>query len=435
MNISGFEKIICIDKFEYQNNIDKHESCSFAAFMKEQDMECAMSMVDKDIEFSDDSFKFIGHVTDVEVSNDISGLYIEVKTIGKTYLYDQDRYSRVFQQSDKNISDILSHMKSMSDIEVQVKDEPVIENIIFQNNETEWKFIRKLVNRFGLHIFGQEKPFIGKYGSTQIEIQEDQLIDYKINASHKQSFMTCRIDTSIDMGSQVTFSDKQYYVASKKYILEKEKYYYEYKLFEIQDDTEIQKQEINSYLYAKVTDNNDPDNMGRLQVIFENDDIEDCMKDSPVWINRLDIYASKGLGPVYIPKVDDIVRVHLYDGESVIVGCVRTEAYNAPYDKSDDKYFLIDEDVFFQYGEGKITLQNKDNTVELSDEEIIIRAGDKASILTTKDRVLVQKDKSAIEITSDINMSSGKMIVETKGEVSIKGTDVNIKGKSGVNIN
>lgn len=435
MKISGFEKVISIEKFEYLNCVDSHVLCSFSAWIKEDDIESALGMVDSDIDFEDDSFKFTGHVTDVAVSNDISGAYIEVKTIGKTHSCDHDRYTRIFQQGDKTISDILSNMKSMSDIEFQGKEDPVIESIIFQDNETEWVFIKRLVNRFGLHIFSQEKAFIGNYGSGQTEIEEEKLIDYRINVSSQASYMFCRTDASLEMGSQVKYSGKQYYVGSKKYVLEKEKYYFEYVLYEIKDGTEMKEESIDAYLYAKVTDNDDPDKKGRLQVSFENESIEDCMKDSPIWIDRLDMYASRGLGPVFIPQVDDTVRVHLHNGDSKIVGCVRTDAYGSPYESHDNKYLLLDNDTFIQYGDGKITVHDKDNQVEVSGEEILITSGDKVAVSATKDRVLIQKDEAAIEITSDINASGGKIIVEAKGDASITGTNVNIKGKSGVNVN
>ncbi len=435
MKISGFEKIVSIESFEYLNLMDSHVSCSFSACIKEDDVNSAFGMVDSDIDFEDDNFKFTGHVTDVSVSNDISGVYIDVKTIGKTYLYDQDRYSRVFQQGDKTVSGILSHMKGMSDTDFQGKEDPVVESIVFQNNETEWEFVKRLVNRFGFHIFSQEKICIGKYGNDQAEVNEEKLIDYKIKVNTKGTHIKCRMDVSFEMGCQIKYSGKQYYVASKKYLLEKGKYYFEYELYEIKDDTEIQEESENVYLYAKVTDNNDPDKMGRLQVDFENESIEDCMKDSPIWIDRMDFYASHGLGLVCIPQKDDIVRVHLYHGDSKIVGCVRTEKYCDPYENCNDKYLLLDEEIFVHYSDGKILIHDKDNQVKISDEEISITVGDKVVISAANDKILIQRDKAAIEITSDINSSGGNYVVEAEGDASITGTNVNIKGKSGVSVN
>lgn len=435
MTISGFENIICIEKFEYMSCIDRHDVCSFSACVKSEDVEAMLAKLDTDVDYEDNDFKFTGHITNISVSNDISGMYIEVESIGKTYLYDQDRYSRVFQQGDKAISDILSNMKSMSDVAFQNAEDPTIESIIFQDGMTEWDFMVQLVNRYGMHIFPHEKAFIARYGSNQMEVKDEQLIDYRIYSKKQKTCMICKIDFSIDLGSQVKYSDKLYYVEEKKYFLDKEKYYFEYVLDEIIGEVTVEPDIINTYLYAKVTDNNDPDKKGRLQVNFENEVIEDCMKDSPIWIDRIDLYASKGLGPVYIPKIDDMVMVHLFKGDTKIVGCIRTEAYGKPYENCDDKYLLIDEDVYIQYEDGKISLHNKKNVVDVSGEEITISSGEKISVSLSNDKVLIRNDKAAIEITADVNVSSNKMVVEAKGDASITGTNVNIKGKNGVSVN
>lgn len=435
MKISGFEKIISLESFEYLSCTDAHEVCSFTAWVREDDMNDALGKLNSDIDFENDSFKFTGHVTDIAVSRDISGAFIEVKTIGKTYKCAQERYSRVFQQSDKTISDILSHMKSMSDIEYQESDDPVIEKVIFQNDESEWSFIINLINSYGFHVYSGEKVFIGKCGKEQSEISEDQLISYKMIVCPQGAILKCRTEISIEMGKRVKYSDKEYYVASKRYILDKEKYYYEYVLYENNESASLKPNLVNAILYAKVTDNDDPEKKGRLQVDFENGNIEDCMKDSPIWIERIDTYASKGFGPIYIPRVDDVVRVQLYNDDCKVIGCVRTDSYGSPYDNCCNDYLLLADDVYIMFADGKITIHNKDNQVEISEEEILITSFEKSIISASKDKVVIQKDKAAIEITADVNTSSGKFIVEAKGDASISGTNVNIKGKSGVSIN
>lgn len=435
MVISGFEKIISIDKFEYLSSIDRHAVCSFSASIRAEGAEAALKMAGRDIRFEDDSFKFTGQVDEVAVYNDISGVFIDVKAVGKTSLCDKDKHRRVFQQGDKTVSDVLSYLRSMSDIVFRCSEDPKIESILYQNDETDWKFFVRLINRFGIHIFPQEKTFIGKYGPNQTELKKESLIDYKIIAGSNKSTLACRTDRALDLGCRVNFSGKQYYVGSKKYVLERAKYYYDYVLYEIKADAAAEESSVNAYLYAKVTDNDDPDKKGRLKVNFENDNTEDCMKDSPVWIDRLDMYASKGFGPVFIPQIGDTVRVHLYNGDSKIVGCVRTDAYGSPYESCDHKYLLLDEDTFIRYGDGKITIRRKENIVEVLGEEILIASGDSTAVSASSDKLLIQTDKAAIEITSDINASGGGFIIEAGGEASISGSSVNIKGNSGVCIN
>ena len=59
-------------------------------------------------------------------------------------------------------------------------------------------------------------------------------------------------------------------------VLEKEKYYFEYILNEINEDEINEPDNTNVYLEAIVTDNNDPDKKGRLQVGFETENIQEA---------------------------------------------------------------------------------------------------------------------------------------------------------------
>ena len=454
MKISGFDKIIIsVERFEYQSCVDRHETCFFSAWIKKEDADAARGMAGKDVDFEDEEnhFKFTGHVTDVATSKDISGVRIEVNSVGKSYLYDQDKVSRVFQNGEKKLSDILSELKSMSDVDYQCKEDPVIKSVLFQDNETDWSFFVRLVNRFGYRLFPQEKTFVASYDDQgKTDLKEEDLIDFKLTTGEKSSSMVCSVAQSLNLGCRVTYSGKEYYAVSKKYVLEHERYYFEYELREVTKDSEVKPDPTNVHLYAKVTDNKDPEQKGRLRVSFENKDFQDCCdkesrpivadsckKDKQVWIDRMDAYAHEGLGPIYIPLVGDVVRVHLYRGDARVVGCVRTGAYGAPYkeDKCNDKYLLLDKDVYVQFSEGKITVCNKENQAQISEEEIFIKSGDKAVVSVTKDKIVIQRDRAEIKLTSDIQASGQKFTVQANGNASIKGSKVKINGTSGVSLN
>ena len=434
MEISGFENIISIYNFEYCAAVDSHENCEFSCFVKEEDIDSLIGLVDSDISFQDNEFKFSGHVTDIAYSKDISGCFVEVKTVGKTYVFDKDKKYRVFQNKEKTVSDILSFMESISDVNVLDDSDIILEDILFQNNETDWEFVLRICKSIGVHFFTGEKNYIGKSGTNTKNIEEIDCIDYKVSASIYAGKLYCRLKDSLFLGDKVSFGEKQYVIENKKYRFEKEQYYYEYILREIGEKT-VTKETNSVYVNAIVTDNNDPDKKGRLQVNFENDYIQDCMKDNPVWIERLDLYASKGLGTVFIPNVDDKVRIHIYEGKAYVIGCVRDEAYAEQYQDSCNKYLILSDKIYFEYKEDVLTLFNKDNKIEITEDSISIMVGEKSSVVSEKDRVCISVDKSSVEIASDISMKTNKVISEAKSDASITATNVNIKGKSGVSIN
>lgn len=434
MKISGFENIISINKFEYCAAVDTHEYCVFSCFVKDRDIDTFVGLIDGDISFEDDGFDFSAHVTDISYSKDVSGCLVEVKSIGQTYLFDKDKKNRIFQNEAKTLSDILSFLESMSGVSVSGDSDIAYADIIYQDNETDWEFTRRLCNSDGIHIFPGKKTFLGKTGNNTKEIDEADCIDYKLTVSSVCGHLYCRLKFNLSLGDKVSFSGTEYIVKGKKYSFEKEQYYYDYSLDEIVDES-IVRETKSAYLDAVVTNNNDPDKKGRLQVAFETGEIEDCMKDKPVWIERLDLYASKGLGPVFIPNVGDKVRIHIYDGKAYVIGCIRNEAYGNPYQDSNNKYLILSDNIYFEYKEGTITLFNADNKIEVTEKGISIVVGEKSLISCEKNKICVSVDKSATEIASDINMTAGNVVVEAKSEASITATSVNIKGKSGVSIN
>ena len=95
MKVSGFENIISIEQFEYVCNVNEHEKCCFNCYAKEQDAEALLDLVDSDCTYEDEEFFFLGHISEVVISKDISGSRVDVVSVGKTYIYDVDSHYRV----------------------------------------------------------------------------------------------------------------------------------------------------------------------------------------------------------------------------------------------------------------------------------------------------------------------------------------------------
>lgn len=435
MKISGFENVISIEQFEYCNKVSEHEMCRFICYAREKDVDSLLKLCDSDCKIEDDLFSFEGHITDVSLSKDISGNRLEVSVIGKTYLLDEEPHSRIFQNPEKTLSDILSCVGSMSDIKHMGQQDKVIEGIVIQDNISDWNFLKNLAHILGEKIFCGDSIFISTNGTENIELTEEECIDYKLNVGRKVSSLSCRLNKSLSMGSVLDFNGKTFILVCKKYVLDEGQYYFEYELDEeqvIECNPTITNAKI---LEAIVKDNNDPDKKGKIQVSFSSETMEDCMEENAAWIERECFYASKSYGAVFIPTIDDKVLVRVINGKAYIIGSLRTEAFNEAYQSQENKYIILDDKVFIEYKEGSIAVTNKENNISLSDKQVSIKLGDKTQMLIESGRASVQIDKTTIEITGDISGSSGKFVIEAKNEASISATSVNIKGKSGVSIN
>ena len=434
MKISGFENIIAIEEFEYINKVNEHERCTFVCYVKEKDIDTLVNLVGSDCEYENEQFYFLGHIVEVIVSKDISGVRIEVNAIGKTHLYDIDKHYRIFQSSDKTLSDILSKLESMSEVKHMTEQEEPIQEILIQENLSDWEFAVYLAKTCGEYIFPGDKTFIGNHNSNELTLVEKDLIDYKYISNINSMELVCRINKNINLGDTVIYSEKKFYVSQKRYILEQEQYYYEYYLLEIK---EYNRSKIcnNAFLEAIVKDNNDPDRLGRIKVSFENEGVEDCMEEDAVWIERECFYSSKGFGAVFIPAIRDKVIVKISDGKGIVLGSLRTEPYDEVFQNQDSKYILIDKDTFLEYTNGSLSIVNKDMKINLLDKKITLNIGDNTGLVIDSESMNIQINKSVLDFSNDWKLSTNNYILETKRDTSMLSNNINIKGKSGVNIN
>ena len=434
MKISGFENIIAIEEFEYITKVNEHERCNFVCYVKEKDVETLVDLVGSDCEYKNELFCFLGHIVKVMLSKDISGVRLEVNAIGNTYLYDMDKHYRIFQSSDKTLSDILSKLESMSEVKHKTEQEETIQEILIQENLSDWEFAVYLAKTCGEYIFPSDKTFIGRHNSSEFTLVEKDLIDYKYISSINGIELVCRINKNINLGDIVIYSGKKLFVSQKKYILEQEQYYYEYYLLEIKEHN---KSKIcnHAFLEAIVKDNNDPDRLGRIKVSFENEDVEDCMEEDAVWIERECFYSNKGFGAVFIPAIQDKVIVKISDGKGIVLGSLRTEPYDEVFQNQDSKYILIDKDTFFEYTNGSLSIVNKDMKINLLDKKITLNIGDNTGLVIDSESMNIQINKSLLDFSNDWKLSTNNYILEAKRDTSMLSNNINIKGKSGVNIN
>lgn len=435
MKISGFDNMICLEKFEYCSKVDEHEMCQFVCYVREKDIDSFLNLNDSDCTVEDDEFSFAGHIKEIALSKDISGNCLEVTLIGKSYLYDEDVHNRIFQDPEKTISDILSKSGSMSDVNYAGKQDKPINEVIIQKDCTDWVFIKYLANLVGEKVFAGEKIVIAAETSEKISLSEEDCIDYKYCIGGKGARVYCRLSKNYSLGSIVSFYNKEFLLCGKKYLLDAGQFYFEYVLYE-KKENDCKILVVNDELLeAVVSDNNDPDNMGKVKVTFSSDTMEDCMENDAIWIEQESFYSTKSFGTVFIPAVDDKVLVSVKNGKPYVFGSLRTESFNEAYQSQNNKCIILDDNVFIEYNDGSFVITNKDNSVSLSDKQVSVKIGDKSQMIVESGKANIQIDKTNVEITGDISGTAGKILIEAKNEASISATNINIKGKSGVSIN
>lgn len=100
---------------------------------------------------------FFGTVVQINLENEAD--YSEIIIIAKTLSEQTDRKKRyrTFQDTTKTISQVLEQVLAPYGIKGAVKEDFAIEAMLYQNNETDWEFLKRIANLYGQYIFADSK--------------------------------------------------------------------------------------------------------------------------------------------------------------------------------------------------------------------------------------------------------------------------------------
>ena len=121
---------------------------------------------------------FFGTVVQINLENEAD--YSEIIIIAKTLSEQTDRKKRyrTFQDTTKTISQVLEQVLAPYGIKGAVKEDFAIEAMLYQNNETDWEFLKRIANLYGQYIFADSKTdvmriAIGTYPFTRKKLDNE----------------------------------------------------------------------------------------------------------------------------------------------------------------------------------------------------------------------------------------------------------------------
>ena len=100
---------------------------------------------------------FFGTAVQINLENeaDYSEIIITAKTLSEQT--DRKKRYRTFQDTTKTISQVLEQVLAPYGIKGAVKEDFVIEAMLYQNGETDWEFLKRVANLYGQYIFADSK--------------------------------------------------------------------------------------------------------------------------------------------------------------------------------------------------------------------------------------------------------------------------------------
>jgi len=172
-----------------------------------------------------------------------------------------------------------------------------------------------------------------------------------------------------------------------------------------------------------VTNNKDPDKLGRVKVRFPW--LSDT--DESWWARVASPMAGKDRGVFFLPEVDDEVLVLFEHGDPrfpYVIGALWNGS-TPPFLTNDDG--KNDKRVIRSRSGHTITLNDKDGEETI---EIVDKTGDNSVVISSKDNKLTISASSDISITS----ANGKVSLSGKGIELTSEADIKLKASGGMNL-
>jgi uncharacterized protein involved in type VI secretion and phage assembly len=214
-------------------------------------------------------------------------------------------------------------------------------------------------------------------------------------------------------------------------------------LAELLDRNELTPSDASGRIYGVavgvVTDNKDPDSLGRVKVKLPwlPDDTESA------WARVVTFNAGKDRGAVFLPEVDDEVLIAFEHGDvrfPYVLGALHNGKDTAPFTNDDGKN---DKRIFKSRSGMTLTFDDKSGSekLELADkdakESIAIDMANKKVTLTSSGDLELKADQGTLKITAQkLSIeTTGASEVKATGTLDLQGQTVNVKGSPSVNIN
>lgn len=220
------------------------------------------------------------------------------------------------------------------------------------------------------------------------------------------------------------------------------------------DDGQRDRSRIYGVAVGVVTNNQDPDAMGRVKVKLPSISGEDESN----WARIVTFMAGKEMGAFFLPEVDDEVLVAFEQGDinqPYVIGSLWNGVDAPPQTNGDGKnnirmlksrsghvISLSDEDgkekieITDKSGKNSLTVDTKENTITIkSDKDIVISAPNGKVKIEATDIEMKMSASAKIEASSDIEIktsasakieASAGMDLKASGNMTLKGAMVNI---------
>ena len=471
MQIEGIEGLLRICVCQLQKKEGEHSCFFLEALVPEGKGNAYLQQVHKPIKVylteglgEKGDCVFCGLITSVTLKQNFSATKICVYASSYSLLLDLHEQTRIFQDENKKLKDILSadRLKLSQDmgrgavsLEVakSILQRPCKE-IVVQNKETNFSFLKgwSKVLHIPLWVRDRNTDLTLKLDNNTsnhiLPITEDQVYQFHTHCDFSASTCEVTLNRYVELGYVLTFPgivEGNYLVMACSASYEQGRDIYRAKLKKIAKETANEGKLDFSWqaplrLLAIVTNVEDPAHLGRIQVHFMGNQPEyaDIDEKKPCWLQYRSPYTGTQNGIVFLPDKGDMVEVTLLHGQAYAMTAWRSRPLDEEGQKVKDKYIGNNFQRRIIWKEKSLELLSGPNKIVMDDEKVEIMVGNTQLQLDKEGLHLqVQGGKTALKITGDFNLQSNGSLALSAKEINAKGSgdikfdsgkDVHLKG-------
>ncbi|MCR5833906.1 MAG: phage baseplate assembly protein V [Selenomonadaceae bacterium] len=458
MRISGFENIFYLTKFNIKKSCGEHSICTFSCSVSECDETRLLKQTGQEIQIVwEDGEKekciFCGKIEEIQVSKLLHSTTVDVRAVSLSVAEDEKPYTRIWQNPDKKMGDILSASKLTLEVS-DLKLSPALNSQkyplpVLQNQETNFVFLKRIAGYMGIPLWVEDIKS-GKGGivlSETIsdmthEIKPEDILRYTVSKSRNgKRIIAITTKKYLPFGSKAKISREanEYVICDLQINLVHEIYEFTYLLEPYvswkYEASKLPHLEKTLYLKGKVENNKDQKNMGRIQVSFDGVNVQDMDRER-LWISYQSPYTGLSGGIVFLPDVGDMVNV-IFSNEGIYATAALRENTLAEECRNvSEKYIGNNTKQRIFLREKELKIASGDNTILLDNEKIELVVGE-SKITLTKDKITLQQGKTEFLLTnkgSYIKSNDNEMAWNEQGIIGKSSKEIGLISKGKINI-
>lgn len=105
-----------------------------------------------------------------------------LEVYANTYRLDMEKHTRTFQSPSKTLQDIFQEILAAYPADIRMQKNPGISTVVYQQDETDWAFIKRIANQYGMQVYGDTRTaqIVIALGTLQLKKHSADVLGRKI---------------------------------------------------------------------------------------------------------------------------------------------------------------------------------------------------------------------------------------------------------------